>query len=286
MSGGGPSAGGVEAFAYSAPWSVTLFGLPKAEHRIEADVVDERGVPVSGGQTHDEITPVGIGDIYLAVGDSVTEGVGDDDPSDDISLDGRVTGGGYAPILNNLLSSPPVKGYPHRIVNRGVGGETSSGGLGDLPGVLGANPDASRVLIMYGMNDARPWLPVPSGLGKSPGDGGYPGSYKDNMQRMIQLVNDDGREPVLGKINIALGDSTDTTPYPDPNLGARSALIQEYNAVVDELSGDPANAIGVIPPDFYSYFEINHPTEYFDNIHPNGAGYGAMADMWFEALTQ
>jgi len=282
----GPASGGSEAFAYSAPWSVTLFGLALAEHAIDADVVDETGEPVSGSQTHDRVSQVGIGEAYLAIGDSVTEGVGDDDPSDDTSQDGRVTGGGFSPILNDLLSSPPTKGYPHRIINKGVGGETSSGGLQDLPGVLSANPDADRVLIMYGMNDARPWLPVPSGLGLSPGDGGYPGTYKDNMQRIIDLVNTDGREAIPAKVNIALGDSTNTTPYPDPNLGDRSVLIQEYNEVVDELAGEPGNAVSVTPPDFYSYFEINHSGKYSDNIHPNGAGYRSMADLWFNVLTQ
>jgi lysophospholipase L1-like esterase len=283
---GGPSAGGSEAFAYTSPWSVTLFGLALAEHVIDADVVDESGNPVAGSQTHDQVSQIGIGDGYLAIGDSVTLGVGDDDPSDDTSQDGRVTGGGFAPILNDLLSSPPTKGYPHRIINNGVGGETSAGGLQELPGVLSAHPDADRVLIMYGMNDARPWLPVPSGLGLSPGDGGYPGTYKDNMQQIVDLVNADGREAMLATVNIALGDSTNTTPYPDPNLGARSVLIQEYNDVVDELVADNANGINVTPPNFYSHFEVNHPTEYSDNIHPNGAGYDSMADLWFNALTQ
>jgi lysophospholipase L1-like esterase len=218
---------------------------------------------------------------YITIGDSITVGVGDDNPSDDISQDGRNSGGGFVPILNDLLASG---GYPHTFVNEAESGTTSTDGLMDLPIILQRNPDAQRVLIMFGMNDARPWLPKPSGLGKWPGDSGYAGTYKDNIQRMLDLIWNDSKAPVLAKVNIALGDSSTGSPYPDPNEGARSVLIQEYNQVVDELF--LANTyITYIPPDFYSYFEINHPTEYFDNVHPNGIGYRSMAEIWNDILT-
>jgi len=60
---------------------------------------------------------------YVAFGDSITMGGGsngDDYTPDDTSLDGRNTGGGYEPILNNLLTS--ATGIPHSIINEGTVG--------------------------------------------------------------------------------------------------------------------------------------------------------------------
>ena len=66
---------------------------------------------------------------------------------------------------------------------------------------------------------------------------------------------------------------------------ATSALnpdLQEYNQVIDELVA--ANTIGVMPPDFYCYFE-NNPAQIADGLHPNGLGYQSMAQGWLDVLT-
>ncbi len=233
-----------------------------------------------------------IDHIFVAIGDSITVGTGDDDPSDDTSQDGRNTGGGYEPVLNDLLTAFE-NGIPHNIINAGVGGTTSADGLASIATTLAQYPEAQRYLVMYGTNDARPWLPVPSGLGLHPGDPGYPGTYKDNMQQIINAINNAGKEACLAKPPIALGDSTGTLPYPDPDTGARSVLIKKYNQVIDEFVSDPLNNITVTPPDFYNYFKGVDPAtgnpryedQYYDNIHPNGLGYRSMADRWFIALT-
>jgi hypothetical protein len=106
------------------------------------------------------------------------------------------------------------------------------------------------------------------------------------MQQIISAINSKGYEVILSKINIALGDSATSTPYSDPDNGARSLLIQEYNVVIDELRAIAENNISVIPPDPYNYFQETYPTEYYDNIHPNGWGYRDLANLWFNALTQ
>jgi lysophospholipase L1-like esterase len=147
---------------------------------------------------------------------------------------------------------------------------------------------------MIGTNDARPWLPVPSGLGLSPGDPGYPGTFKDNMQRIINLINGAGKEVCLAKPPITLGETATSTPYPDPDSGARSMLIKEYNQVIDGLYNTSANGITVVPPDFYTLFSAYDPgtgkyryeSEYSDNLHPNGLGYSSMVELWFQHLTQ
>lgn len=138
------------------------------------------------------------------------------------------------------------------------------------------------------MNDARPWAPVPSGLGLNPGHPAYPGTFKANLQAILDAVRAAGKRPVLAKIPIALGDCADPAtcpPYPNPHAGARNLRIQQYNQVIDELVANPANGVTTPPPDFYAHFAATAATQYADNIHPNGLGYQAMARLWCQALT-
>jgi lysophospholipase L1-like esterase len=272
---GGPLNGGQFFDAYSAPFETTFAGLGKGEHWVDAVMIDASGNELSTFETRDRSSEVGVGDFYVAMGDSITAGLtgdGDDYPADDTSLDGRNTGGGYTPILNNLLTA--ARGTPNTIVNHGFGGVTSAYGVSLIPVLLKKYPDSQYYLIFYGMNDARPWLPVPSGKGLKPGDTGYPGSFKDNMQRIIDAVKGAGKSPILAKINVAL-----------PVTGERNLLIEEYNVVIEELVSDPANNVTVQPPDFHSYYAQHYPTEYLDSIHPNGIGYQSMARLWCEMLT-
>jgi lysophospholipase L1-like esterase len=201
---------------------------------------------------------------YVAFGSSTTAGEGDDYPLDDTSLDGRNNGGGFEPILNDLLTS--ATGIPHTIVNEGYGGYTTTDALIVLPTVLANHPNATYYLVQFGSNDAG--QNAPSGLGLNPGDSGYNGSYKDNMQRMISAVKTAGKIPYLAKLGYTLVD-------------ARNANIVVYNQVIDELV--VFNGISVTPPDFYSWFQA-HQDQLADIYHPNGVGYQSMANLWLNNL--
>lgn len=258
---------GPEIDIYSPPFQVIFSNLSRSEHVVDAYIIDSAGNPVSGAGTHDQVSQVGVGDYYVAMGDSITYGVGDDVPSDDISLDGRNTGGGYEPILNNLLTN--AKGYPQTIVNEGIGGAKSNDGVNVIQSLLSLFSDSQFFLIEYGTNDAA--TPVPSGLGLHPGDSGYPGTFKDNMQRIITSVKNAGKLPYLAKV-----------PYSTAPYTARDSLYQTYNQVIDELVSE--NTISVTPPDFYTYFQNNQSQISSDGLHPNGIGYQSMANKWFNAL--
>jgi lysophospholipase L1-like esterase len=206
------------------------------------------------GVQRGEIQAFPTGEYYAAVGDSITR-AGD--------------GKGYEPTLSDLLSKS--KGYPNTIANWGVDGATSAAGEKFISFTLSKIPGAKYFLVMYGTNDARLPSPVASGKGKGPGDPGYRGSYKENMQRIISAIRSAGKIPCLAKVPYTSQSSIDTSS------------IREYNEVVDELVA--ANNISVTPPDFFAYFQ-KHPDELPDGLHPNKIGYESMANLWFIALTQ
>ena len=263
---GGVDVGGQANIVGSAPYQTTFNGLAFSEHFIEVVIIDENGNDVDVGTTYDVVSPVGIGDYYVAIGDSITVGEGDDIPDDNNSLDGRNHDGGYTPILNDLMTQH--FGYPHTIEMEGIAGSTSEEGLARLPEVLGKHKNANYFLIQYGTNDAGAFIPIDDGLGLYPGDDGYDGSFKDVIQQMIDLIVGDGKQVFLAQIPFSL--------YP-----TRNETIVLYNAVISELVAD--NGILVTPPEFYSYFEANND-QFSDSLHPNGEGYQGMANLWFNKL--
>jgi PKD repeat protein len=284
--------GGSPINVHMPPFQATFTNLSKAEHVIDAYVINSSGAVVSAtGPTHDKVKQIGIGDYYVTIGDSVNWG---EFGVTVTSTDGRDTGSGYGPLLNNQLTS--FKGYPQHVANEAVPGTTAAEGLEALPSILKKEPNSQTFLLNFGMNDSDYWLPIPSGEGLSPGNSGYAGSYKDSMQQIINQVNAAGKHVALGKTIVALADCPDSTktdpgycpPYPNLNTGAKNVLIQQYNEVMNELVANSANRITVTPPDFYTFFSspYPYPSEYHNWWHPNQTGYQDMSQLWFQALTQ
>jgi lysophospholipase L1-like esterase len=201
--------------------------------------------------------PETVAPVYVAVGDSITRGSHDNVPTDGL---------GYEPILSGLLTAS--KGRPISVANVGVSGTTSGDGAASISTTLATYPTALHYLILYGSNDAFV-PPVPSGRGLNPGDPGYSGSYKANMQQIISAVIAAGKTPYLAKVPFAT------------IAGISDGAIQDYNVAITELVA--ANGIQIVPPDFYTYFK-NHLNELDDGLHPNETGYQSMANMWFNVL--
>ncbi|MBP2678496.1 MAG: hypothetical protein H6Q82_1561, partial [Deltaproteobacteria bacterium] len=211
----------------------------------------------SAGITRGEIISFPTGDYYVAVGDSITYGSRDDIPGDDTSLDGRNTGGGYEPILNDLLTA--AKSFPHNIANKGVGGVDSAYGAANISTTLSMYPSAKYYLVLYGTNDADTYFDGP--VSKA--------TYKSNMQTIISAILAAGKTPYMAKV-----------PYTS-NVRYSISSILEYNAAIDELVAE--NGITVSPPDFYALFQNTSLLD-ADGLHPNGTGYQAMASQWQAAL--
>jgi len=66
--------GQLTQWSKSPPFSASYTGLAKGEYRLDAYIVDSGGYNVPGELNHDYATSIGIGDIYIAIGDSITEG--------------------------------------------------------------------------------------------------------------------------------------------------------------------------------------------------------------------
>ncbi len=273
-----------EEIVTSEPFIATIINLEKDTYTVTATVVDEAEADVSGAATVSTVNDVALGDYYIAIGDSITSGVGDDIDTDDVSIDGRNTSPGYTPILNDRLTA--VLQYPHTVVAVGAPGSLSAEGVNDVAQALNENPDAQRVLIKYGMNDAGPPYAnsVPSGLNSDPATAG---SFKANMEQIIDVIVADGKQPILAKINVAWGDSANSGRYSDPVAvegGQRNVNIREYNQVIDQLRTE--KGITIVAPDFYDLYFTNqrYTRQYSDNIHPNGEGYKNMANAWCAEL--
>jgi fibronectin type 3 domain-containing protein len=73
---------------------------------------------------------------YIAIGDSITKGSGDNIPADGI---------GYEPILGTLLTN--LKGYTNIVVNEGVGGVASAYGAASISATLSKYPSVIYYLI-------------------------------------------------------------------------------------------------------------------------------------------
>lgn len=195
-----------------------------------------------------ESFPTGV--YFVAVGDSITQGTGDDDASDGI---------GFEPVLDLLLEAE--WNFPVRIVNAGVGGVSSADGAASIGATLAAHPDAKYFLILYGTNDSDSWYggPVPAE------------TFKANLQSIVSSVAAAGKIPCLAKVPY-----TTNGRYSIPS-------INSYNEAIDQLA--VSNLLPVAPPDLYGWFQAHQSELDAIGLHPDGTGYRSMANLWFWALT-
>jgi acyl-CoA thioesterase-1 len=171
--------------------------------------------------------------LIVAFGDSLTAGAG-------LAADEA-----YPAVLERKIKEA---GYPYRVLNAGVSGETTAGGLRRVPWILQNRPEI--VILELGANDALRGL----GLGET----------KKNLAVIIELLQKEHIRVVLAGIKIP------------PNYGKE--YTQGFEKIFPELAARyrlvliPFFLEGVAGPT-----GLNQP----DGIHPTAEGYEKVVDnLW------
>jgi acyl-CoA thioesterase-1 len=171
--------------------------------------------------------------IIVAVGDSLTEGLG---VAEEFA---------YPAILEKKLWSA---GYPYRVINAGVSGETSSGTLARIKWVLTLKPDI--VILVIGANDGFRGID--------------PELIKTNILTIIRVLKEKKVTVLLGGMQMG------------QNLGA------EYITAFEKIYPLAARQENVgLVPFFLTGVAANPNLNQTDGIHPTAEGYQVVVDHIF-----
>jgi lysophospholipase L1-like esterase len=191
---------------------------------------------------------------YLAFGDSITFGFGDDStrPRSEQGYPGR---------LDNLLIARGIAGAT--VINAGLGNEATTEAVTRIDQVLRTNP-ADVLLLMEGTNDINAQVSVET--------------ITFNLQRIANKAETRGlrvvHAPILPRLPGAGRDS-------DNQIAAQLAGSLR-NLAWDEQRdlADPFEVFFWLTPNFTSLYVGGD-----DKLHPNAAGYDKLAEVWADQLT-
>ena len=171
--------------------------------------------------------------IIVAVGDSLTEGLG---VAEEFA---------YPALLEKKLRS---SGYPYRVINAGVSGETSSGTLARIKWVLTLKPDI--VILVIGANDGFRGID--------------PELIKTNILTIVRELKEKKVTVLLGGMQMG------------QNLGKEyiTAFEKIYPLVAREEN------VGFVPF-FLTGVAANPKLNQADGIHPTAEGYQVVVDHIF-----
>ena len=181
---------------------------------------------------------VGVGEaraerVIVALGDSLTAGLG-------VAADEA-----YPALLEARLAR---EGYAYRVVNAGVSGDTTAGGLRRVDWVLRAKPEIA--IVALGANDG---LRAQS-----------PQAMRENLTAIVKRLQAAGARVLLVGMRLP------------PNYGAD--YTTEFQAVFPEVARSTGAAFMPFLLDGVAAdTRLNQP----DGIHPTAAGYHVIADrLW------
>ena len=283
------------------PWRTTFSGLSYGEHTLTARLyVPEEGIPAEialqappAAEAH--LEQVARGDVIAALGDSTTEGLGEGpwQPADKgllgffpswvaarrsleatrrgwISADGRnfpqvgmmthpASRPAFAVELARRLQAS--RGHPVLVLNDGWSGATSDAYVGISTSGFFAHQAATVSpnvwLINLGVND-----PL---VNSSPAD------YANRMQALVTNLERLYGAPAQA-IHVAC-----------PIYASQRARNQAEAQYLPEVDRLRARAKLGPAPNFFAFYR-DHPETIADAVHPNFAGYTAMAQLWGAAL--
>lgn len=175
--------------------------------------------------------------VVLVVGDSLSAGYGI------ARIDAWTT------LLQERLSE---QGFPHRVVNASISGDTTRGGLARLPAALEEHKPGV-VVVELGGNDGLRGIPVRE--------------IRDNLARMIELSRAAGAEVVLAGVHIP------------PNYGPR--YTEEFHRVYHDLAAEYGTAL---VPFILDGVALEDGLMQADGLHPTAAGQPVMLDNVWPAL--
>jgi acyl-CoA thioesterase-1 len=171
--------------------------------------------------------------VIVALGDSLTAGLG-------VAADEA-----YPAVLEARLRR---EGFDYRVVNAGVSGDTSAGGLRRLDWALRLKPEV--VIVALGAND---------GLRGQP-----PAALRDNLTRIVERARAAGARVLLAGMRVPPNYGDDyarafAAVYPTV---ARATGVPLAPFLLDGVAGDP---------------RLNQP----DGIHPTAEGQRVIAErLW------
>jgi acyl-CoA thioesterase-1 len=171
--------------------------------------------------------------VIVALGDSLTAGHGVEAHE------------AYPARLEAILRR---EGYRYRVVNAGVSGDTTAGGLRRVEWVLRARPDVA--IVALGANDGLRGLSV--------------AAMRENLERIVRSLQEGGARVLLAGMRVP------------PNYGADYA--REFAAAFPAV----ARRTGArLMPFLLEGVAARPALNQEDGIHPNAAGQQAMAEkLW------
>ena len=172
----------------------------------------------------------------MAFGDSLSAGFGLD------------PGLSYPDYLQKILDQG---GFGYRVVNAGISGDTTSGGVERLGGVLGHNPEI--VILELGGNDGLRGLPVTM--------------TRQNLEQMIQQIQKAGAKVVLAGITLP------------PNYGAD--YIRGFTANYKDLARTYKTPL---IPFLLQDVALKPGMMQRDGIHPTAEGNRLVAETVFRTI--
>lgn len=190
--------------------------------------------PAAASQTAPE--PVPDGPVIVAFGDSLTEGYG------------LPRNESYPARLQQELIE---RGYDYRVVNEGVSGDTTSGGLTRIDIALAEDPEI--VILALGANDGLRGLAVDR--------------MEANLRAMIERIQASGAKVLLAGMRAP------------PNMGPE--YEQSFREVFPRLAKETGAALmPFLLVDVAAERDLNQD----DEIHPNAAGARIVAKNVADAL--
>jgi lysophospholipase L1-like esterase len=177
---------------------------------------------------------------------------GANDPSLAVALGDSITAGtgiGGAAAWPAQLSARSGK----TVINMGVGGQTSAGGLGRVGSALAAKP--GFLLILFGSND------ISQGVDLN--------GTKENLREIIRAAKANQTVPIIGSVPNGFGSHAFMQPGVKTLNGLIESLAREEGVRVAAVAGAIGNNAGLLQS---------------DGLHPTVAGSGKIAGAFAREL--